>query len=480
MDTKKLRQKILDLAIHGKLVPQDPNDEPTSVLLERIRSEKEQLIKEGKIKAPKKSKTAGDTSHYPKEWPWELPEGWVWCRLEDLCCFLSRGKSPVYSSESREYPVFAQKCNLKEGGISLDKALFLDPATLPKWPAEYRLKTDDVLINSTGTGTVGRTRLFSDSCLGVYPFVVPDSHVSVVRTFEQIYSQYIFNVLSSDFGQLYFEDNLSGSTNQKELYIGAIADFLIPLPPKEEQPRISEQVKILNAYLEIIDKQKASLESAVESVKTRVLELAIHGKLVSQDSSDEPAIKLLKRINPDFSPSDNLHYEDYPLGWQDVTLKEVTSLYSGRDLEASSCNTEHRGIPYLVGASCIEGNAISVYRWTEYPEVIAKQNDVLLSCKGTVGEVLLNAIGDVHIARQFMAIRSRAPQLILPEYIELIIKASIEELKSAARGIIPGLSREDILEMRAGIPPLAEQKRILLRINEMEVSLSQISQDISD
>ena len=200
----------------------------------------------------------------------------------------------------------------------------MDPATLPKWPAEYRLKTDDVLINSTGTGTVGRTRLFSDSCLGVYPFVVPDSHVSVVRTFEQIYSQYIFNVLSSDFGQLYFEDNLSGSTNQKELYIGAIADFLIPLPPKEEQPRISEQVKILNAYLEIIDKQKASLESAVESVKTRVLELAIHGKLVSQDSSDEPAIKLLKRINPDFSPSDNLHYEGaLPTGWTICRLEDI-------------------------------------------------------------------------------------------------------------------------------------------------------------
>ena len=83
MDTKKLRQKILDLAIHGKLVPQDPNDEPASVLLERIRAEKAMLIKEGKIKAPKKSKSAGDTSHYPKDVPFEVPEGWCWCKMMD-------------------------------------------------------------------------------------------------------------------------------------------------------------------------------------------------------------------------------------------------------------------------------------------------------------------------------------------------------------------------------------------------------------
>ena len=156
------------------------------------------------------------------------------------------------------------------------------------------------------------------------------------------------------------------------------------------------------------------------------------------------------------------------------------SLFSGRDLEVTLCNTEHRGIPYLVGASCIEGHGISVYRWTEYPEVIAKRDDILLSCKGTVGEVLLNALGDVHIARQFMAIRSKASQLILPEYIELIIKASIEKLKSAARGIIPGISREDILELTVGIPPLAEQKRILLKIVDLEDSLSQVSKSISD
>lgn len=164
-----------------------------------------------------------------------------------------------------------------------------------------------------------------------------------------------------------------------------------------------------------------------------------------------------------------------------MSLKEIIILYSGRDLDTSFCNTEQRGVPYLIGASCIdEHSKIRVHRWTESPEVTAKKGDVLLSCKGTVGEVLLNTLGDVHIARQFMAIRSKYTQLLLPEYIVLLIKASINTLKSMARGIIPGISREDILEMVAAIPPLAEQKRILKRINELGESLSLVLLNISN
>ena len=164
MDTKKLRQKILDLAIRGKLVPQDPNDEHASILLERIKAEKERLIKEGKIKRSKKSAKTSDTPHYENVL-FEVPDNWVWTTLEEICLFLSRGKSPKYSDTDKTYPVFAQKCNLKEGGISLEQARFLDPSTICKWSEEYKLKTGDVLVNSTGTGTVGRTRLFHESYL---------------------------------------------------------------------------------------------------------------------------------------------------------------------------------------------------------------------------------------------------------------------------------------------------------------------------
>ena len=223
MDTKKLRQKILDLAIRGKLVPQDPNDEPASVLLERIKEEKERLIKEGKIRKSKKT-VSSDTPHYENV-PFEIPDNWVWTTLEEICLFLSRGKSPKYSDTDKTYPVFAQKCNLKEGGISLEQARFLDPSTICKWSEEYKLKTGDVLVNSTGTGTVGRTRLFHESYLKNYPFVVPDSHVSVIRTTNEIKSEFVFAYISSQLIQRHLEDNLAGSTNQKELYIGGLSDL---------------------------------------------------------------------------------------------------------------------------------------------------------------------------------------------------------------------------------------------------------------
>ena len=225
------KSKILDLAIHGRLVPQDPNDEPAIELLKRIN--------------PKF--TPCDNAHCP----YDIPENWYWCKLIDLCSFLSRGKSPTYSEE-RKYPVFAQKCNLYGGGISLDQARFLDPNTLSKWPEDYKLLDGDVLVNSTGTGTVGRTRLFHSDCLGSYPFVVPDSHVSVIRTVGNIDSDYIYSIVSSRYGQEYIEDNLAGSTNQKELYIGVLENMLIPLPPYDEQRRIASKLKESFAVLEAI------------------------------------------------------------------------------------------------------------------------------------------------------------------------------------------------------------------------------------
>jgi type I restriction enzyme S subunit len=140
------------------------------------------------------------------------------------------------------------------GGISLDQARFLDSKTLSKWPEEYKLRDGDVLVNSTGTGTVGRTRLFQSDCLGCFPFVVPDSHVSVIRTVSDIDSDYIYSIISSRYGQEYIEDNLAGSTNQKELYIGVLENMLIPLPPYDEQKRIANKIEELFAVLDEIQK----------------------------------------------------------------------------------------------------------------------------------------------------------------------------------------------------------------------------------
>ena len=260
-------------------------------------------------------------SHYENV-PFEIPGSWCWCTLSDLCIFLSRGKSPKYSEE-RLFPVFAQKCNLKDGGISLRQARFLDPSTIGKWGEDYKLKSGDVLVNSTGTGTVGRTRLFDECCLGKYPFVVPDSHVSVVRTAAEIDSFYIWEILSSNWGQQYLEDNLAGSTNQKELYIGVLEDMLIPLPPKNEQKKIAKEIARWEKYVDNIDVVKEELSNYIKQTKSKILDLAISGKLVPQDPDGEPAIELLKRINPDFEPCDNSHYGNLPQGWAVCRLEDI-------------------------------------------------------------------------------------------------------------------------------------------------------------
>ena len=266
---------------------------------------------------------SSDTPHYEQDMPFEVPEGWEWVTIGKLCSFLSRGKSPKYSEE-RKYPVFAQKCNLYDGDISLEQARFLDPETISKWSDEYKLIDGDILVNSTGTGTVGRTRLFHSDILGDYPFVVPDSHVSVVRTLEEIESKFVLAFLSSDYGQTYIEDNLAGSTNQKELYIGILENMQFPLPPHEEQLRIVTAIDKWFALIDTIDQGKVDLQTAIKQTKSKILDLAIHGKLVPQDPNDEPGSELLKRINPKAEITcDNEHYPQLPKGWSICRLGDV-------------------------------------------------------------------------------------------------------------------------------------------------------------
>ena len=277
-----------------------------------------------------------DTPHYENV-PFEVPEGWVWTTLEEICLFLSRGKSPKYSDIDKTYPVFAQKCNLKEGGISLEQARFLDPSTICKWSEEYKLKTGDVLVNSTGTGTVGRTRLFHESYLKNYPFVVPDSHISVIRTASETKSEFVFAYISSQLIQRHLENNLAGSTNQKELYIGVLADLLFPLPPLAEQQRIVLEIEKWFTLIDQIEQGKVDLQTVIKQTKNKILDLAIHGKLVPQDPNDKPASELLKRINPKAEITcDNGHYPQLPIGWAVVPMQMLCSLTDGDKILGSS------------------------------------------------------------------------------------------------------------------------------------------------
>ena len=378
---------------------------------------------------------------------------------------MSRGKSPKYSEE-RLFPVFAQKCNLKDGGISLDQARFLDPSTIGKWGDDYKLKSGDVLVNSTGTGTVGRTRLFDECCLGEYPFVVPDSHVSVVRTVTEIDSFYICAILSSNWGQQYLEDNLAGSTNQKELYIGVLEDMFIPLPPKNEQKKIAKEITRWEMYVYNIDVVKAELSNYIKQTKSKILDLVISGKLVPQDPNDEPAIELLKRINPAFEPCDNSHYENLPESWEEIAMGEICKLYDGEKVSGPSLT--YIDVKFLRGTK--EGEIVTAGKF------VSQGSTLILVDGENSGEVFTTPI-DGYQGSTFKILG--ISEHLDKEYVLLLIKRSQKLLRENKVGsAIPHLNKKMFKELIVPVPPLSEQKRIIATVNMLFDKLDMITAEL--
>ena len=487
MNTKALRQKILDLAIHGKLVPQDPNDEPASVLLERIRAEKERLIKKGKIKKPKKSKAACDKPHYEYEEPFDIPSSWIWCTLGELCCFLSRGKSPKYMDEDRTYPVFAQKCNLKDGGISLEQARFLDPATVNKWSEDYKLRTGDVLVNSTGTGTVGRTRLFNEICLGQYPFVVPDSHVSVIRTFDEISSEFVYAYLSTNIIQEYLADNLAGSTNQKELYIGVLENLPFPLPTYNEQQRIVSEIDKWFCCIENVEQNKTSLSDTIKIAKSKILNLAIHGKLVPQDPNDEPAAELLKRINPKAEITcDNPQYGKLPKGWCMTHIEDLFEAVSAKRVLKN--NWKSNGIPFYRAREIVqlnkEGSADKDIFISEelYQEIKEKYGvpcvgDIMVSAVGSIGYTYIVKKSDLFYYKDASVLCLKNSNNLYSEFFSVWLSTPYiqEQMYKNSKGTtVDTITLEKLKNYIVPLPPVQEQHRIVAKIEELFAQLDKI------
>ena len=296
MDTKKLRQKILDLAIHGKLVPQDPNDEPASVLLERIKAEKERLIKEGKIKRSKKSGSS-DTLHYENV-PFEVPSSWVWCRLEDIVCELKYGTSEKSSSVGK-IAVLRMGNITNVGTIDYSNLVY---SSNDEDIEQYSLEKDDLLFNRTNSSEwVGKTAIYKEEQPAIYA-----GYLIRIRTL-LISSDYLNTVMNSGYYRDWCYDVKTDAVNQSNINAQKLSQLMIPIPPLKEQGRI---VAEMDKWISLIDIVKNG-------------NLAIRGKLVPQDPNDEPAIELLKRINPDFTPCDNEHYQNLSKGWATCRLEDI-------------------------------------------------------------------------------------------------------------------------------------------------------------
>ena len=459
MDTKKLRQKILDLAIHGKLVPQDPNDEPASVLLERIRAEKEKLIKEGKIKAPKKSKSAGDTSHYPKEGPWELPEGWCWTTIEDISNSILYGVNEP-SKASGNYKLL-RITDIQKGKVDWETVPFTDYDD--KKAEQYLLSDGDILFARTGA-TVGKSYLASNAPSNA----IYASYLIRVRYSNLMCPQYVKFFFESGY---YWEQISSSSVGvgQPNVNGASLGKLIIPIPPVAEQIRVAKEANKLLCIIDDLDYKAESLENDIVAAKSKILDLAVHGRLVSQNPSDEPAIDLLKRINPDFRPSDNLHYKDgVGKGWRRCRICDAFEI---NPKVLGNNDDECAFIPMaLVPGGYSNELKFEIKRWETIKNGFSRFSDgdigvaKISPCLENRKSVVFRGLPSGRGAGTTELIVFR-PVLVTSEYGLLFFKS--QEFVANCKGTYSGVVGQQRVDMSAikgmyiNIPPISEQHKIV-------------------
>ena len=472
----ELRKSILQLAIQGKLVKQNPDDEPASELVKKIYEEKKKLVAEGKIKKDKNESyifKGDDNCYYEKigcssaklleNMPFELPNGWIWIRQSNLC-WLDNGNK----TQSGELPYLEAKVirqnkpdKYQTSGVVVD--------------SNFKL----ILVDGENSGEI-----FTPPFQGYM-----GSTFKILDVTLEIDFQYLL---------LIFELNLDLYRNSKtgaaipHLNKKLFKENLIALPPLNEQQRIVKKLSEFDPLLERyqnIEKELSSCESTFEEkLKASILQYAIEGKLVKQDPNDEPASVLLERIKAEKEKliqegkikrdkndsqiplgDDKNYYENLPSRWVKTYIRNIISLTSGTDLTPEEYSPDNIGVPYLTGASNIsEDNSIIINRYTNARYINSHKDEILLTCKGTIGKIAINQIGDIHVARQFMSIKS----FILNDYMVIYLKTIVAGLNSEAKSMIPGIDRNQILTKEIILPPIQEQVRIANKVSELLFQIS--------
>ena len=489
----RLRELILTLAVQGKLVPQDPADEPASVLLQKIRAEKDRLMAEGKIK---RGKSLAEISEEEK--PFELPAGWEWVRLGTLTN-ISTGKLDANAAVTDgQYPFFT--CS--NTPLSIDRFSFDCSAILLAGNGDFNLKHYRGKFDA-----YQRTYVIEPILLDL---------------------QFLYFTLSKYIGEL--TKNQRGSAIPY-LKLGDITNPLIPIPPVLEQSRIVTRVEELMELCDALE-AKGKLEAAqharlvstllatltdsttpeelaenwqrvsahfdllldrpeaVDALEQTILQLAVRGLLVPQDPQDEPASALLARIRAEKDrliaegkikrgkPLAAIEEEEkpfgLPLGWEWVRMGYLIELISGQHLGPSEY-VEGLGasIPYLTGPAEFGVVSPEPTRSTKERRAVAVQADILITVKGSgVGKLNVVKHAEIAISRQLMAIR---PVITDSEFLKVVLQTMALHFQEMSVGIaIPGIGREDVTHTQIGLPPLPEQSRIVARV----ASLRQLCADL--
>lgn len=474
MNTKALRQKILDLAIHGKLVPQDPNDEPASVLLERIRAEKERLVKEGKIKRPKKTKATSDKPHYP----YELPKGWCWTTLGEICCIKGGKRIPrgMTFAKGKTAHIYIRVTDMKDNTIKLSDLKYIDDYVY-EHIKNYTINASDLYL--TIAGTIGS--------VGIVPNEVDGMNLTEnAAKLTQIgcIKEYLLYALLSTIAQEHFISRFH-QVAQPKLSIETASKTPIAMPPIGEQIRIVKEIKRYLAAIKIIEEGQTDLETTISQTKSKILDLAIHGKLVPQDPTDEPATKLLKRINPNAEiTSDNGHYQKLPF-----KIPKSWVLCGHNDILEISGGSQPAKNHFI---SVPKDNYIRLYQIRDYgdnpipvyiPEELAskrtEKGDILLArYGGSLGKVFHAETGAYNVA--MAKVIFKYPNVIVRDFAYYYYLSDLYQgrLKEISRTAQAGFNSSDFNEMFFPLPPYEEQKRIVNAINKTFTILDRIIENL--
>ena len=456
MDTKKLRQKILDLAIHGKLVPQDPNDEPASGLLERIKAEKERLIKEGKIKRTKKSAKSSDTPHYENV-PFEVPDNWVWTDIEHICSKIGSGSTPRGSNYSSKGIPFFRSQNIYNGGLVYEDIKFISEE-VHQTMIGTEVLPNDLLLNITG-GSLGRCAIVPVN----FQRGNVSQHVCIMRPIFVVSEYFHAFVLSSIFSK---SMKITGS-GREGLPKYNLERMFFPLPPLSEQHRIVSEIENWFALIDQIEQGKLDLQKVIKKAKNKILDLAIHGKLVPQDPNDEPASELLKRINPKTEITcDNGHYPQLPDGWVVVPMQMLCSLTDGEKLDGKEM--PNLDVKYLRGERDFKTQTNGRY--------VAANSLLILVDGENSGEVFRTPI-EGYQGSTFKQLHIN--ENMLAEYILHVINLHRKALRENKVGsAIPHLDKKLFKAIEVPVPPYDEQVRIVTAINSMHSKLDAIMENL--
>ncbi len=522
MDTKALRQKILDLAIRGKLVPQDPDDEPASVLLERIRQQKQQMVKEGKLK-PKDIKNdsvifAGeDNLHYEKfadgsvkciedEIPFDLPEGWAWVRLGNLSAAIQYGLSN--SAEPQGTHRLLRITDIQDGKVDWNAV----PFTTVNDPEAYLLKTGDIVFARTGA-TVGKSFLITET---PYPSVYA-SYLIRIRLLGSLSPEYIYQFFDSACYWSQITDKSVG-VGQPNCNGTSLKELFIPLPPISEQLRIVPTAQALLAYVAKIDAEKKSLLSIIMATKSKILDLAIRGQLIPQDPNDEPASVLLERIRAEkeelikqgkikrdkkesviFRGEDNSYYEkmpdgklhclddqlpfELPDGWEWCNLSMIGTTNIG--LTYRPTNIEPDGVIVLRSCNIVNDQVdlsdLVRVKTTIRENQYVQKNDILICARNgsraLVGKcALIPDLGEPASFGAFMAIyRTEYFEYIVHYLRSSFFRSVFDDSNSTA---INQLTQDMLKRAIVPLPPVFEQRRITETIDAMLFELNQMEKSL--